>query len=241
MKSRLLGSLTGSTLLLAAAVMADEPAGRHGPSVNPAAASYTFTAAPFTPDYQAPAPGSYRLPVIDTISDHVVVGTDGIPILMSALTRGRLAVVAFVYTSCAEVTGCPLAEAILQRLDRGLAQEPQTARRVRLLSVSFDPERDTPERMETVRGFYQPKTDWAFVTTRDETALQPILDDFGQSVAKLYFDDGAWTGLFRHVLKVFLVDEHNRIRNIYSSGLISTDLVLNDIRTLVLEDNRKQN
>ena len=46
-----------------------------------------------------------------------------------------------------------------------------------------------------------------------------MLDDFGQPVAKLRYEDGTWTGLFRHVLKVFLLDEQNRVRNIYSTGI----------------------
>ena len=34
------------------------------------------------------------------------------------------------------------------------------------------------------------------------------------------------------MLKVFLLDEQNRVRNIYSTGLMSPDLVMNDVRTL---------
>src|SRR5262249_43344564 len=115
------------------------------------------------------------------------------------------------------------------------AAEPQLAARVRLLTISFDPERDTPQRMATLRTAFAPQTDWVFLTTTDEAQLAPILDDFGQRVAKLYYDDGTWTGLFRHVLKVFLLDEQNRVRNIYSTGLMSPELVLNDVRTLVKE------
>jgi cytochrome oxidase Cu insertion factor (SCO1/SenC/PrrC family) len=89
--------------------------------------------------------------------------------------------------------------------------------------------------MRTVRGFYEPQTDWEFLTTTDEAALAPILEDVGQPVAKLYDENGEWTGLYRHVLKVFLVDERNRIRNIYSTGFITPELLLNDIKTLALE------
>jgi hypothetical protein len=34
------------------------------------------------------------------------------------------------------------------------------------------------------------------------------------------------------VLKVFVLDEQNRIRNIYSTGLMNPELVMNDVRTL---------
>jgi len=57
-------------------------------------------------------------------------------------------------------------------------------------------------------------------------------------VAKLRFADGAWSGLFRHVLKVFLLDGQSQVRNVYSVGLLDATLVLNDLRTLLLESVR---
>ena len=44
--------------------------------------------------------------------------------------------------------------------------------------------------------------------------------------------DGTWSGTFRHVLKVFLLDQRNHVRNVYSVGLLDPQLVLNDLRTL---------
>jgi cytochrome c peroxidase len=221
--------------VLLAAALSTAVAGAADRHAQPDDAAYTFTAAPYVAEFEPPEPGTYQLAVIDRIGDHRLLDTAGKPVELGALKDNRLAVVAFVYTTCAEAAGCPLAEQILQRIDRRLAEDEQLARRVRLVTVSFDPERDTPARMAKVREFYAPKTDWAFLTGGDNAALQPVLDDFGQQVAKLYYDDGEWTGLYRHVLKVFLLDEQNRVRNIYSTGMISPELVLADLRTLALE------
>jgi cytochrome c peroxidase len=68
--------------------------------------------------------------------------------------------------------------------------------------------------------------------------LAPLLADFGQSVAKLRRADGTWTGLFRHVLKVFVVDDAHRVRNVYSVGFLHADLVLNDVRTVLASGSR---
>jgi len=206
------------------------------PALDPAAAAYTYTVAPFVAEYDAPAPGTYSLPVIDRIEDHQLFDSAAGTTSLAALKGDRLAVVAFVYTTCSEANGCPLAEAIMHRLDGRIAADPALAGRVRLLTISFDPERDTPLRMALIRGAFKPKTDWAFVTTTGDAQLAPILADFGQPVSKLYYEDGTWTGLFRHVLKVFLLDEQNRVRNIYSTGLMSPDLVMNDLRTLAGEN-----
>jgi cytochrome c peroxidase len=195
--------------------------------------AYTYGVGGFAPEYELPAPGSYALPVVDTIGDHRVLDVDGRPTTLFALKRDRLAVVAFVYTTCVEAAGCPLSLAVLQRIDRALATDPALARAVTLVTVSFDPERDTPARMAVVRKFNAPRTDWHFVTTPSAAELAPILLDFNQPVAKLRFPDGEWSGLFRHVLKVFLLDRNNRVRNVYSAGFLDPALVLNDLRTLL--------
>lgn len=203
--------------------------------VDPAELSYTYEPGTFTPDYEPPAPGSYALPVIDTIEDHPLLDVDGHATTLFAVKGNRLAIVAFVYTTCIEAAGCPVSLAVLHRLDSELAAEPGLARRVALITVSFDPEQDTPARMAVVRRFHRPRTDWHFLTASDPSALAPLLADFDQPVAKLRYPDGEWTGLFRHVLKVFLLDRSNRVRNVYSVGFLNPALLLNDVRTLLLE------
>jgi cytochrome c peroxidase len=89
-----------------------------------------------------------------------------------------------------------------------------------------------------VRARHRPRADWRFATTRDDAQLAPLLADFDQPVAKLRWADGRWTGLFRHVLKVFVLDGEHRVRNVYSVGFLNPDLVLNDLRTLLLERDR---
>jgi hypothetical protein len=37
------------------------------------------------------------------------------------------------------------------------------------------------------------------------------------------------------VLKVFLLDAHHRVRNVYSTGFLHPQLILNDIRTVLLD------
>lgn len=223
------------TFVVACVLLASSPRGllaedRERPDVG-----YTYTVAPFVPEYDPPAPGSYELAVIHALSDHPVLDSNGSPGRLLELKKGRLAVLSLIYTSCAEATGCPLANAVLQRLDRQLAAHPDLGAHVRLMSLSFDPERDTPARLARVRSLHAPRTDWIFLTTPDEETLRPILDDLGQRIAKLRDEDGSWSGLFRHVLKVYLLDEENRVRNIYSTGFLNPELVLADLRTLLLE------
>jgi protein SCO1 len=154
---------------------------------------------------------------------------------LPGLARGQVAFVSFVYRGCHQASGCPFALAEMQKLDRALAAEPALAARVRLVSVSFDPLGDTPQRMAELRSALAPRSDWRFLTARDPAQLAPVLDDYGQDALRLVDPQGSPTGLIRHVLKVFLVDERGGVRNIYSAEFLRTDLLLADVRTLLLE------
>src|SRR5262249_13192625 len=109
------------------------------PRADPAELSYTYEPGAFTPDYEPPAPGSYALPVIDTIEAHPLLDVDGRPTTLFAVKGDRFAIVAFVYTTCVEAAGCPVSLAVLHRLDAELAADPGLTRRVALITVSFDP------------------------------------------------------------------------------------------------------
>jgi cytochrome c peroxidase len=196
---------------------------------------YVFTVGEFKPAYEPPSPGSYELPPIRRLHDHSLVDSAGRDTTLDQVIDGRIAVVSFVYGTCGERAGCPLATAVLHRLDRRLTSDPNRKGRVALVSISFDPARDTPARLTEREKMAEPGSTWRFVTARDEAALQPILDDFGQSISKLHRSDGSWTGQYRHVLKVYLLDRRRQVRNIYSVGMLNPDLLWNDIETLNLE------
>src|SRR5262249_35613973 len=91
------------------------------------------------------------------------------------------------------------------------------------------------ERMRVMRRFHAPAADWRFLTTRDQAQLEPLLADFGQPGAQLRWENGAWAGLYRPVLKVLPLDRAGRGRNVCSTGLLNPDLVLADLRTLAME------
>jgi cytochrome c peroxidase len=222
-------------LALAAIAGAEEAAPERLRGVDPQALSATYAVGGFVPEYTPPAPGTYTLPVIDTVGDHPLLDADGRTTRLFALTDTRIALVAFVYTACIEAAGCPVSNAVLHQVDRALADDAALAAEVTLVTVSFDPERDTPEQMARQSTLHAPRSRWRFATGRSEAELRPLLDDFDQPVAKLRFEDGVWTGLFRHVLKVFLLDRDHRVRSIYSTGFLHPALVLNDMKTLVAE------
>ena len=186
--------------------------------------------------YEAPAPGSYRLPPIMSAVDGRVLLEDETATNLFDLMGDRFVLLSFVYTRCTDVNGCPLAKAVLHLVRARLKEQPELAAATRLISMSFDPENDTPETMRAYRSVSEGDgVDWLFLTTRDRTDLQPILDGYGQYTLREYDENGAYTGEFAHLLRVYLIDRDRRVRNIYSTGFLHPDILLNDLETLHLE------
>jgi cytochrome oxidase Cu insertion factor (SCO1/SenC/PrrC family) len=188
-------------------------------------------------DYEAPAPGSYTLSVVKTAADGDVLDSHGRAVRLRQFTHGKVTIASFIYTRCAAAKACPYATGVLLQLHRLSQDDPALAKRLRLVSLSFDPGADTPGRMADYAGRMRGEkagAEWNFLTTRSQAELRPILDAYGQAVdrKKNPFDP---TGPLNHTLRVFLIDGHGNIRNIYSSGTLDARLVLADVRTLLME------
>jgi cytochrome c peroxidase len=145
-----------------------------------------------------------------------------------------------VYLGCHDAGGCPLLLSTLQQVDRKLAASPELRGRVRLATVSFDPGRDDPAAMASLRERLAPRGDWRFFTGRDATAMLPVLADFDQDAVPLLVREGETQGALRHVAKVFLIDGERRIRNVYGSGFLDARILLRDLETLLREDSASE-
>ena len=103
-----------------------------------------------------------------------------------------------------------------------------------LLTISFDAERDTPAQLtKYARAFDADPEIWRFMTAPSERVLDELLRSYGQDRAAVYDERGRFTGRYRHVLKVFLVDRDGQIRNVYSTGFLVPQVVVNDIKTIL--------
>ena len=119
-----------------------------------------------------------------------------------------------------------------RRLDR---DAPELASRTRFISLSFDPEHDSPEVMQRYGAPFAQGRDWVFATTDSPAALAPILRAYGQSLQPAR----AKGGDLAHLLRVFLIDENGMIRNIYGASVLDPALLVNDLKTLVLEQDAR--
>jgi cytochrome oxidase Cu insertion factor (SCO1/SenC/PrrC family) len=176
-----------------------------------------------------------------TAPDGEVLGTDGRAQRLSEFTREGITLLGFIYTTCVDPEGCPLAYRVFDALKRAITDTPALHGRVRFVTLSFDPARDSPAVMRRYAGSRLRDgggaVPWYFLTTRSARELMPVVEGFGQDIR--YTVDRS-TGKPRrelsHVLKVFLIDRAGFVREIYSSMFLHPKTVLNDIETLVLEE-----
>jgi protein SCO1 len=188
-------------------------------------------------EYEPPVPGTYTLPVIKSAGDGEVIDSQNHSLHLHELTRGRVTVMSFIYTRCAATKACPYATGVLRQLHQQSQDDPALVKGMRLVSMSFDPVADTPERMaaySTLARTTRAAAEWQFVTTRSKAQLQPILDAYGQAVNKRSNPNDPQGPLY-HILRVFLIDADGNVRNIYSSDTLDPRLVLADVKTLLSE------
>jgi cytochrome oxidase Cu insertion factor (SCO1/SenC/PrrC family) len=192
-----------------------------------------FIKGAFTPTFVPPPPGSYELPVMGKVSAFVLRDADGRRVSTAAIMSGKAAVVSFIYTACSDRLGCPLASNALRELQHRLRVEGLAGETV-LLTISFDATRDTPARLATyARALDADPALWHFLTAASPPALDALLRSYGQDRAPVYDERGRFTGRYRHVLKVFLVDPAAQIRNVYSAGFLVPQVLINDIKTVL--------
>ncbi len=187
-------------------------------------------------EFEPPEAGSYQLPPMGLAGDGQVLDSDGSSTSLHQLMGDKVVVLSFIYSSCSDANGCPLATHVLERLQDQLRQDAAAGQGIRFISLSFDPVQDTPQVMKRYgQPYISGDFDWRFLTTRDQQELQPILESYGQSVIRDPNSEEGEAGGISHLLRVFLIDRDLRIRNIFSASYLHADSMLNDIRTLQME------
>lgn len=140
---------------------------------------------------------------------------------------GKIVVLTFGYSSCPDFCPTVLAELAQVRERLGSA-----ARRVQVVYVSVDPERDTPTRL---RGFTEQFDKTFLGLTASTDQLAPVWKAYGVSVVRRELPGSQPpTYLVHHSASVFLIDGAGRLRVMAPFGTPSDD-VLHDIQLLLKE------
>ncbi len=80
------------------------------------------------------------------------------------MLQGKVVLISFIYTNCTEI--CPILMPNLVRIQELLGD--RSGRDVSLISISVDPEDDTPEELKEYGKKYGAKPGWTFLTGKKE-------------------------------------------------------------------------
>ena len=104
---------------------------------------------------------SYQVPDVELIR------ADGARVsLRREIDDGRPVILNFIFTSCTAI--CPVMTQIFAQIQSRLGEERD---KVHMISVSLDPEEDTPARLREYAGRFQAGAQWSFYTGTLENSL----------------------------------------------------------------------
>ena len=170
--------------------------------------------APLPEDARTTIPAAANVHLLqagDAVPDTKLTDQDGESIALTDF-KGSAVAVTFIYTRCPLAQFCPLIDRRFAEVQKLVAADPALAGKVRLVSISFDPQFD---RAETLRAHAR-KLDadpavWRFATA-DQAVVDRLAAEFGVNVIRE--KDGTIT----HNLRTAMVTPTGRIDSILDSN-----------------------
>lgn len=143
-------------------------------------------------------------------------------------TNGKVRLFYFYFTNCPDV--CPPTTYRLSEVQKLLQEKGMFGTDASIVSISFDPERDTLEEIKTWSEKYNADySGWYFLRGKEEDVAK-MMPELGSSVFK--DEDGNFT----HLNVITLVDQDGNIRKYYNANDLETaspENIAKDVARLV--------
>ncbi|OEZ97042.1 SCO family protein [Duganella sp. HH101] len=148
--------------------------------------------------------------------DFTVRGSDGKELKLSQY-RGKLVLLEFGYTSCADV--CPVSLGMLAEARRQMGAQ---ASQLQVIYVTVDPERDTPDRMRNYLRAFDPTFIGATGTPQQ---MARVRQDYGITATKKMIDGSKTDYTVGHSSYLYFVDRKGSLRALLPFGRTAADVV----------------
>jgi protein SCO1/2 len=168
------------------------------------------------------------LPKIGPAPELTLTAQDGTRLSLNEL-RGKVVAITFIYASCADT--CPLLTAKMAGLQTALGAD--FGPKVFFVSITVDPERDTPEVLKRYAHAHGANlAGWAFLTGRP-AEIRDVARRYG-----IYYKKTP-RGDVDHTFLTSLVDQHGTLRVQYLGVRFDPDELLGDLQALLREEERR--
>lgn len=147
-------------------------------------------------------------------------GSDGAQLRLNRF-KGKVVLLGFGFTSCADV--CPVTLAVLASARKNLGE---AAKDVQVVYVTVDPERDDAARMRDYLAHFDP----SFLGgTGTAAQLEAVRKSYGVHANKLASTQG---GAIDHSSSIYLIDRDGKLRAMMPYGRAAADYV-HDVKVLL--------
>jgi len=170
----------------------------------------------------------------EEVPDYRLVNQDGKAIRIKDY-RGKALLLTFIFTRCQMPDQCTLMSNNFAAIDQELQKQPELLARTHLLSVSFDPDYDTPKVLRSYGASFTGKysdenfAHWEFASgTADE--VKGIAQFFGLGYTK---DSETGQDQITHSLRTALIGPDGKIVKTYRGNEWKPDEVLKDLNALL--------
>lgn len=150
------------------------------------------------------------LNVGDPVPDYKFTNHFGTPISLAQF-KGQSLGLTFIFTRCPFPTFCPRMSQNFEKAQKAL--KAQNATNWMLLSISFDPEYDTPERLKRYTATYNLDTNHWWFATSDMWTIDGITEQVGLT----FFRDTP-TALPQHNLRTVIIDAGGRLHKVFTGN-----------------------
>ena len=159
----------------------------------------------------------------DVVPDYKFTNQFGAPISFSDF-KGNALVLTFMFTRCPFPTFCPRMSQNFEKAQKALKANPGAPKNWKLLSISFDPAYDTPERLNKYSQAYNIDSNhWQFATS-DLWNIDGITEQLG-----LTFFRETPTALPQHNLRTVVIDTRGRLQKVFVGNEWTTDELTNEL------------
>jgi len=142
---------------------------------------------------------------------------------------GTPTLVTFIYTRCPLPSYCPLMDRHFATIQSRLATDARLAGKVRLLSITLDPEYDTPAVLAEHAAALGADPDvWTFLTG-DRVTIDRVAARFGVGIIR----EDSPVGPVTHNLRTALIGADGRLAIVYSGNEWTPDTVLEALAAAV--------
>ena len=159
----------------------------------------------------------------DLAPDTVLVDDAGAPLSL-ADWRGSAVAVTFIYVRCPLPEYCPLLDRRFAEVQRLIAGDAGLRGRARLLSVSFDPDADTPARLRAhAEKLHADPAIWRFAT-----APRDVVDRFAAAFGVNVIREADST--ITHNLRTAVIGPDRRLISDYGGNTWTAEQIADDLR-----------